>query len=42
MLIVRNALMSGKVIDVNCRHGVAPSMEAASYSSPGMVCSPER
>ena len=31
----------GQVTFVNCCHGVAPSIRAASYSSSGMVCRPD-
>ncbi len=33
---------SGTVIHLICCHGVAPSTEAASYSSRGMSCRPAR
>src|SRR5580692_779888 len=42
VLMMKNGKSSGKVIFWNCRHALAPSIEAASYTSDGMDTSPAR
>src|SRR3984885_9964347 len=42
VLMMKNGNSSGKVIFRNCFHALAPSIEAASYTSDGMETSPAR
>src|SRR5215469_5307548 len=42
VLMMKNGKSSGNVIFWNCRHGLAPSIEAASYTSDGMDTRPAR
>src|SRR4029077_127030 len=42
VLMMKNGNSSGKVIRWNCFHALAPSIEAASYTSFGMDTSPAR
>src|SRR5579864_499997 len=42
VLMTKNGKSSGKVMRWNCFHALAPSIEAASYTSVGMETSPAR
>src|SRR5262249_85202 len=42
VLMMKKGKSSGNVIFLNCIHGLAPSIEAASYTSAGMDTSPAR